>query len=206
MRILVADDHKLIREIVSSHLEKNGDFEVSQCENVEEVLQQIDQTGKFDVILLDVAMPGMHGLQGLHDVVEANAPGSTVLFSGTARRETVNDAINMGARGFIPKTLPARSLTNAIQFIASGEIFLPAAFHQDRIDNAGDNATPIQHLNPMERSILRSLCTGNTNKEIAREQDLTEVTVKMHLRAICNKLGAKNRTHAAMLAREAGIA
>ncbi len=205
MRILVADDHKLIREIVASHLEKGGDFEVSQSENVDQVIQQIEETGSFDVILLDVAMPGMHGLQGLQTVVEANAPGSTVLFSGTARRETVNDAINLGARGFIPKTLPARSLTNAIQFIASGEIFLPAAFHQDQIEGPTDGP-PIQNLNPLERSILRSLCTGNTNKEIAREQDLTEVTVKMHLRAICNKLGAKNRTHAAMLAREAGIA
>ncbi|WP_168733200.1 response regulator [Thalassobius vesicularis] len=204
MKILVADDHKLVREIISTHLEKNDEIEVTECGSVDEALERIETVGSFDVVLLDLAMPGMNGLNGLTKVVDANSDGATVLFSGTANPDVVNEAVTLGARGFIPKTLGAGALVNAIQLIASGEVFLPSTLIAAQ---ASDDEQQGQgsDLTPRERSVLRSLCNGNTNKEIAREEEISEVTVKMHLRAICKKLDARNRTHAALIARELGL-
>ncbi|WP_319825992.1 response regulator transcription factor [Thalassovita sp.] len=204
MQVLIADDHKLVREAISAHMETSGGFEVSQAENVSDALEMIANSGGYDLVLLDLMMPGMNGLVGLREVLKANKKGRTAIFSGTARHQNIAEAIAMGASGFIPKTLSVAALVSAVHLIGSGEVFLPANFNSD-LGQEAVGRDILQALKPLERSVLLALSGGATNKEIARCHDITEVAVKMHVRAICAKLGAKNRTQAAVIAYENGL-
>ncbi len=124
--------------------------------------------------------------------------------SGIAPAGVGPRALNLGAAGFLPKTMPARSLINAIRFMAAGEQFLP--IEQGRSSFRNEESTPFDdRLTPRERQVLKSLCMGLSNKEIGRDLELSEPTVKLHVKMVCRKLEARNRTHAAMLAKEAGF-
>lgn len=199
LNVLIADDHQLIREMVEMYLRSQPDISVALADSLASTLEACQAAGGFDVVMLDLAMPGMAGLSGVEKVIAANGGKPVVLFSGNASRETVNQAIGLGAKGFIPKTLPAKSLTNAIRFVAAGETFLPMSYLME------DEPSPEQqgwNLSAQETRVLKKLCEGKTNKEIAREMELSEVTIKMYMRSICSRLGAKNRTHAAMIANQ----
>lgn len=199
LSVLIVDDHQLVRETVALFL-RSQQLKVSEATSVADGLAHIAAHGGFDVVLLDYGMPDMNGLDGMVEILKANQPGATVLFSGNIGRDIVVRSIQLGAHGFIPKSLPAKSLANAIRFIASGEVYLPS-------DYAVSPPEPEQKgsLSSQERRVLAGVCDGKTNKEIGREMDLSEVTIKMHLRSICRKLNAKNRTQAAMIARATNL-
>jgi two-component system nitrate/nitrite response regulator NarP len=151
-------------------------------------------------VLLDIAMPGMASKTSVEEVIAANAPGAVVVFSGLVDATFVRQAILNGARGYIPKTLPLKSLSSTLKLIASGQIFVPFSVQEPE---SIDIQTP--RLSPKELAVLRLLVKGQTNKEIARALDSTEVRVKMHLRSICSRLNAKNRTQAALIAEQSGL-
>jgi DNA-binding NarL/FixJ family response regulator len=197
-RILIADDHLLVREVVASYLSANENAVVSGADSLDDALAVIAAQEPFDLVMLDLVMPGMNGLVGLTQVLAANARWPVVLFSGQASREVVFEALKLGAAGFIPKSLSARSLINAVRFVLSGEIFLPANYH---------SAVPVtapsgKSINGRELEVLRGVRNGLMNKEIARNLGLSEATIKMYVRSICGKLGVKNRTQAALMAAE----
>jgi two-component system, NarL family, nitrate/nitrite response regulator NarL len=147
-------------------------------------------------------MPGVSGMDGVQRAVEANSGGAVVVFSGNVTQEFVAEALELGAKGYIPKTMPLKSLITSVELIASGEVFFPLAF----IKNASSKAEPEKaKLTVNEIRILRFVSEGLTNKEIAWKFQLTEVTIKMHMRSICMKLKASNRTQAAIIATQAGI-
>ena len=201
LRVLVAVDHTLLRGFVAAHLEEKADAAVAQASTLMQALDKIESDGCYDIVLLDLTMPGMNGLEGLGLVVAANAPDPGVLFSGTTNAPVVTEAIEQGARGFIPKTTPVRTLLSALRFIASGETYLPAHFlHR----GAPDKSEVARKLSRQEQLVLTALCRGRSNKEIANELDLPLSTVKTRVRSICAKLQADNRTHAAILANQGG--
>lgn len=198
--ILIGDDHELVRDAVAQLLRSEVDFAVSVANDMQSVQAAIVAQGSFEIILMDVNMPGMNGLEGVETIVAANNPGAIVIFSGQVDNAFVMNAIELGAKGYIPKTLPLRSLSSALRLVSSGQTFLPIMDRQDvRANHAGYNLTD------RERSVLRKLPSGMTNKEIARIECITEMMVKMHMRSICAKLNAKNRTHAAMIARQMSL-
>lgn len=198
MRILIADDHDLLRDVLSSYLQSEGLFAVETVKDLPAALQQIDASGPWDLVLLDYSMPGMNGYAGLKAAVKANGGRPVALMSGAAPPDVAQAVIAAGASGFLPKTLTAKSLVNAIRFMVAGEIYLPVEVRQSEhrpfVDDAG--------LSPREIKVLSCLCAGEANKEIAVRLNLGEPTVKLHVKVICRKLGAKNRTQAAMFARE----
>ena len=199
LSVLVADDHLLLRETLVHFLGREPDFQVATAGSLSETLERIATHGVFDVVLLDVVMPGMQGLAGVAKVVAANAGGAVVVMSGTVQRSFVEGAMQSGARGYVPKTLPARALAEAMRQVASGRKYLPVNLYSD----APVPLPPrLAQLSPQEARVLRFLCQGLSNKEIARELDIGEVTVKTHMRAICTKLGARNRTQAALIGTE----
>ncbi|MDD9920869.1 MAG: response regulator transcription factor, partial [Boseongicola sp.] len=139
---------------------------------------------------------GMDGLAGLARMKEANDGRPVAILSGTATPQVARDAIDAGAAGFVPKTLGAKSMVSAIRFMAAGETYVPYDFMQQA------DAKTVANLTERETDVLRGLCEGKSNKEIARDLDLQEVTIKLHVKTLCRKLDAKNRTQAAMIARD----
>jgi DNA-binding NarL/FixJ family response regulator len=198
--ILIADDHDIVRDAVALVVGNELDVRVMTAKDKDTVLQQIREAGPFDVVLLDIAMPGMASKTSVEEVIAANAPGAVVVFSGLVDATFVRQAILNGARGYIPKTLPLKSLSSTLKLIASGQIFVPFSVQEPE---SIDIQTP--RLSPKELAVLRLLVKGQTNKEIARALDSTEVRVKMHLRSICSRLNAKNRTQAALIAEQSGL-
>jgi len=200
LRILIADDHDLVRETLAAFLSSGGACEVECAGTLDEAMRATRGREPFDVILLDYNMPGMTGLDGLAAMRTANNEQPVALISGTATPALAETAIAAGAAGFLPKTMPAKSILAAIRFMAAGEIYAPYDFLH-RSSRARDSFG----LTERERDVLRGLAVGKSNKEIARDLDLQEVTVKLHVKTLSRKLGAKNRTQAAMVARDHDI-
>jgi len=169
--------------------------EVIGVASFEEAISSIKERGSFDLVLLDYSMPGMHGLDGLGRMKEANSGKPVAILSGAASREVAVAALEAGAQGFVPKTISGLSLLAAVRFMAAGEVYAPFGFMSQKED---DGTGP---LTRRERDVLRGICEGKSNKEIARDNDIQEVTVKLHVKTLSRKLGARNRTHAAMIAR-----
>jgi len=196
MRILVADDHILVRETITAFLHNEGIEEVREAGTLPDAVNLIRSSGAFDLVLLDYNMPGMDGLGGLVKIMPINEGRPVALMSGTASREVAEAAIKAGAAGFVPKTLGSRSLVMAAKLMASGEVFLPVDLNQ------ASEAEPKAGLTKRESEVLRGICEGQSNKEIARTHQLQEVTIKLHVKTLFRKLNVRNRTQAAMVARD----
>ena len=203
MRILIADDHDLVRDTISAYLEKDGEVEVTAVGTFDEARRALEDAGPFDLVLLDYTMPGMHELDGLAEAIRMNAGKPVGLISGTATPAIAERALAAGASGFLPKSMAAKSLIHAVNLMAAGERYAPFSFLNQPVQESGPLAA---QLSRRELEVLEGLTQGLSNKEIARRLDLQEVTVKLHVKTLCRKLDARNRTHAAMIAKEAGIA
>ncbi|MCZ4260359.1 response regulator transcription factor [Limimaricola sp. G21655-S1] len=198
MRILIADDHDLVREMMATYLERDCGAKVVQSPSFDDAMAEIARSGAFDLVLLDYRMPGMRGLEGLHAALEASQGKPVALISGTADKTIAEEALAAGAAGFLPKTMSARSMSNAVRFMTMGETYVPIDFM-----TAKETENPaLAHLTPRERQVLEGIKKGQSNKEIALDHDIQEVTVKLHVKTLCRKMGAKNRTQAAMMARD----
>ncbi len=198
MKILLADDHDLIRETIAAFLATEGFDTVSVAATLDEALCCIKQSGPYDLVLLDYRMPGMNGLGGLESAIAANAPKRVALLSGSISRGVAEAAVRAGAIGFMPKTLGSRDMVSAMRLMIAGKTFLPLAAFPEEPQEGPDEF----QLSRREVDVLRGICEGKSNKEIARDHDLQEVTVKLHVKTLGRKLGARNRTHAAMIARD----
>ena len=203
MKILIADDHELVRDTLAAFLEKEDDIEVTSVEDLPAAIKAIQGGIRFDLVLLDYSMPGMNGLDGLEQAIEESIGRPVAVMSGTAPKAIAQEALDKGAIGFLPKTMGAKSLVNAVRFMVAGETFVPVKFMTEEVV---EDINPLaKGLSSRELDVLNGLCRGLANKEIARELDLQEVTIKLHVKTLSRKLDAKNRTHAAMIAKEAGL-
>lgn len=203
MRILIADDHDLVRDVISLVLEQEDDITTAVASDFQDAAKKICDDGPFDLVLLDFTMPGMNRLDGLERAMELNQGKPVALISGTADRDIAERALAMGAAGFLPKTLPGQSLVHAVRIMMAGEQFAPIKFMIERMEE--EEPSLASKLSERERQVLEGIGQGLSNKEIARELELKEVTVKLHVKTLCQKLDARNRTHAAMIGRDAGL-
>lgn len=204
MRVLVADDHTLVRATLCDLLGREPDIETLEASSVEDALAVLDQAGRIDLVLLDYNMPGMDGLAGLALCRQAAAGAPVAILSGVAPPAVAREALEAGATGYLPKTVAPRAFVNAVRMMAAGERFVPVDILTDAIGRGAEAGRSSGRLTRREREVLEALLDGLTNKAIAARLGLQVPTVKLHLKTLCRKLDARNRTHAAMIARDAG--
>lgn len=214
MRVLIADDHTLVRRGLHLVLSKlYPDAEVLEASDVEGALRIAATTPEIDLVLCDLAMPGMEQLRGLQ-ALKQRLPGvPLVILSANANPDDIVRTIEHGARGYILKSASDESFRHALSLVLSGEIYLPSDAFLDRqqrwVGTRGGMAefsadNPLSSLTERQRDVLTLLMAGQSNKEIARNLGLLESTVKAHVKIILSKLEAANRTQAAMIAAELG--
>ncbi len=197
--LLLADDHDLVRETVADFLRLQGGYQVKTARTFEQATETQALEGPFDLILLDYSMPGMDALLGLTRMKkQADCP--VAILSGTASTQVARRALAAGAAGFLPKTLAPNDLIAAVQKMLSGNVYIP-----DDYLSVEDIQSSKVSLTPRERDVLIGITEGKSNKEIARDLNIQEVTVKLHVKTLSRKLNARNRTHAAMLGRDLGL-
>jgi DNA-binding NarL/FixJ family response regulator len=206
MHILVADDHNLVRDGLKPFLyELDPDAVILDAANFDDALIAAKAADELHLVLLDLKMPGMNGLQGVELMRRAKPNAPVVILSGHVEREEVLAAVRAGASGYIPKTISGQALINALRLVLAGESYLPPSI---LLDNGAPAvkppASPLSTLSVREREILGYLIEGQTNKEIARRLDLQEITIKIHLRNVYRKIGAINRAQAVRIAMSAG--
>ena len=198
--ILIADDYDLVCDTIAAYIETVEDFNVFTAHDLGAALEIMSGLDSIDLLILDYNMPGMNGLEGLERACTSYPSTKVALMSGVANREVANKAMEHYARGFIPKSLSATSFINAIKFILSGERYLP--FDYASSAPAEKNHGDFTYVSAREMQTLEQLCIGLSNKEIARNLDIQEVTVKLHVKNLFSKLGVSNRTQAALYAKE----
>ncbi|MGV6839648.1 MAG: LuxR C-terminal-related transcriptional regulator [Planktomarina sp.] len=204
MRVLIADDHDLLRDTLVLFLEKEADIQTTCASDFHQAAKMIEADGPFDLVMLDYNMPGMNGLDSLKSAMDMAGGQKVAIMSGVATKDIAEQALSMGAAGFLPKTLAAKSLVNAVRFMAMGEQYAPIEFMT--AEEPEKPAHPLaEKLTAREMQVLEGLTQGKSNKEIARDLDLQEPTVKLHVKTLYRKFGTSNRTQAAMMAKEAGL-
>lgn len=200
IRILVVDDHPVVRQGVAGLVGGDPDMRVvGEASNGREAIQQF-RAHHPDVVLMDLQMPEMNGLDALMAIRDEAPDARIIVLTTYAGDAQVLRAIKAGARGYLLKSALHRELLETIRAVHAGKKSLSAEVSYELAEHATDDA-----LTPAEVRVLRLIAEGNANKEIAEQLSVSEETVKGQVRNILSKLGAKDRTHAAMIGLKRGI-
>ena len=228
MKLLLADDHNLFRDVLVEYIERTDpQAEIFVAQDFHQAMEIMEKEPDQNLVMLDLTMPGMNGMDGFRTFRDKYPDIPLSLMSGTAEPEHVNEAIELGAVGYFPKTLSGKALVSAIQLVLNGERFVPidnvthqvlSAYKADEgVSPLGQMAGHTEqdepaeipehdiNLTPKEHEVLTHLAKGQTNKFIANALNVQVVTVKLHVRGICRKMEVSNRTQAALKAKELGL-
>jgi two-component system, NarL family, nitrate/nitrite response regulator NarL len=214
LRLVVADDHPLFLEAVRLHIERaRPEAEIVVAASLDDAIA-LSLAEPADILLLDFSMPGMNGVAGIPRARLACPSVPIVIMSGTATPSDVTAAVRAGANGFLPKSLGPEVFMQAINIVLAGGTYLPteiisgvtaaAAAPPPRPPSTVEMST-VAGLTPREIQVLQAIVNGKSNKEIGRELELQEVTVKLHARRVYQKLGARNRAEVTAIAIEQKI-
>lgn len=209
MNLLLVDDHALFREGLRALLLKiSPDDTIYEAASVEAAIDECKNT-QFRMVLLDLGLLRSDGLDTL-DAFRRGAPHvPVVVLSGDEDSHRIRGAIDRGAVGYVPKSHTSDLMIAALRFVMSGGIYLPpSAFDTDpdAASNADAGSRAFARLSPRQQQVAQLMLTGQSNKEIARKLGLSEGTIKAHVSAIFQIIGAKNRVEAVTLAAKSGIA
>lgn len=216
MEILVVDDHILFRQGLTMVLENiYPGIIIHEASSIDMAMEVASACARLDIVLLDLVLPETTGFEGLEALCKLVPETPVIVISSVENSTDINSALSRGARGYIAKSSSSTVLGHAISLVLSGETYLPSYLARNiesfsaeqRAGGAGklivDGAPP--SLTPRQLEVLNLIACGQTNKEIARNIGTEEGTVKVHVKAIMEKLGANNRTHAVINGTRMGI-
>jgi DNA-binding NarL/FixJ family response regulator len=199
-QIAIADDHPLFCTALTEVILKfYPDAEITSCNDLESSLKALNNGKDFDLLLLDLHMPGSHGMFGLISIREKFPSVPVAIVSASNEQETINRAIGLGAVGYLVKSLDTEQMREAVDTILDGQQWVPEAYrnHLQPISEEDQTlAARLAELTPQQYRVLCYLREGWLNKQIAYELSVTEATVKAHITSIFRKLGVSNRTQA----------
>ncbi|MFO1136224.1 MAG: response regulator transcription factor [Rhodoblastus sp.] len=200
-RILIADDHPLVRGALAQAVAA-PEAEILEAGDLEGVTRIFAAGTDIDLILLDLAMPGVRGFSGLMYLRAEHPEVPVVVVSANEDRAVMRRCIDFGASGFVPKTTPIEGMREAVRKVLDGEIWTPPD-----VDLSGpadketaDLVRRMASLTPQQVRVLMMVSAGLLNKQIAYELKVSEATVKAHVSAILTKLGVESRTQAVITA------
>jgi DNA-binding NarL/FixJ family response regulator len=200
IRILAVDDHPVFRQGIAGLIEGQADMTlVGEASNGREALQQF-RAHQPDVTLMDLQMPEMNGLDALITIRGESPEARIIVLTTYAGDMQVLRAIKAGARAYLLKNTLHKELVDTIRAVHAGKKYISSEASFELAEHASDDV-----LTPAEVRVLRLIAEGNANKEIAAQLSVSEDTVKSQVRNILSKLGAKDRTHAAMIGLKRGI-
>jgi DNA-binding NarL/FixJ family response regulator len=208
-RFIIVDDHPLFRGALGQALgDAFAHAEVLEAGSLDELTDLLASAGEIDLILLDLAMPGVHGVSGLLYLRAQHPEIPVAVVSASDDPGTIRQCLDCGASGFIPKSQPVDGIRDAIRQILQGEVWLPAD-----VDLAGVAASEtaelvsrVSTLTPQQVRVLMMLGEGLLNKQIAFKLGVSEATIKAHVSAILQKLGVDSRTQAVIAINRIGAA
>ncbi len=200
MKIMVVDDHPLMRVGVTSIINARSDMiTVAQAETGEEAIT-LFRRHKPDVTLMDLRLPGMSGVEAILEIRSSHPKARFVVLTTYEGDEDIHRALEAGAQGYLIKGVPYQTLVEALQRVHSGGRFLPPP-----IVRALASRSPDSNLSAREQEVLRLLVNGKSNKDIALLLGITEATVKCHVSMILARLNVSDRTQAVITALQRGL-
>ena len=207
MKVLLVDDHPLFVEGISGVLQRlDGSIVIQASGSCEEALALTENDDDYDLVLLDLNLPGLSGLDGMQQLRHQLPATPIVLLSASEDRNKVLRAIELGAKGFIPKSSTPDVIISALQLVLSGGVYLPmAVLDTVNTSQAKTSNADGQTLTPRQSDVLSLLAEGHTNKAIGKQLEMAENTVRVHVSAILRFLGVENRTEAGVAAARMGL-
>lgn len=211
-RALVVDDHPLFCDALSLTLRSIAEFDqIHTTGTLEGALQLVADTGGIGLVVLDLNLPDVNGLDGLVRLRTAAPKARIVVASSMADNRMISHAMQAGADGFVPKHSPRSVFQRAFETVEQGQPFVPDGYIDPKCDDAPANKPQdalarLATLTNQQARILTLICDGKLNKQIAWDLSIAETTVKAHVTAIMRKLGVQSRTQAVLIAQEARFA
>jgi two-component system, NarL family, response regulator DevR len=207
IRILIVDDHEMVREGLMAMLRPEPDFEVVGHTGYGELVTELVESSRPDVVLLDARLPDLSGVEVCRRLGRTHPSVAVVILTTYTDVELVQECLQAGARGYVVKDVGRFSLKESIRAVSRGQAVLaPQVAGQiiDRMRSRQPGERPPSGLNASQVAILRLISRGHSNREIAADVHLSENTVKTHIQEIFRKLGVRNRVEAAILAGKSG--
>lgn len=200
LRVLIADDHPLFREAMTQVVRLvDADAECTEAATLEQALSLLNGDDRFDLVLLDLGLPGVSGLSGVLAVRAQAAATPLIIVSAWEEAEAIRQATRFGVSGYLPKSSSRQVMAAAIDKVLGGETSFPLSPAED----GGEDADPgerLDALTPRQLMVLQLLGEGKSNKQIAYELSISQETVKIHISAILRKLGVSSRSKAILIA------
>jgi DNA-binding NarL/FixJ family response regulator len=201
IRVLIADDHSLVRQGLRRYLEMAGDIQVvGEASNGREVLTLMeDGVGEPDIVLLDIRMPEMDGLEAARKIKQRHPSVGVIMLTAYDDRQFVVEAVRAGAKGYVLKARDAEHLIQTVRLVAGGNMVIDPQLVvalAEELSTAKERDRKAETLTAREIEVLQLLAFGHTNRDIAERLYISPDTVKTHLEHIFEKLGASDRTAA----------
>jgi two-component system nitrate/nitrite response regulator NarL len=212
VKALIVDDHQMVREILSRYFAEI-DVSVIEAEDFVSAFAAITRQPEFDLILLDIRMPGVDGFTTLATLRRLFPALRIAILSGSVDVMDMRRAAEGGAVGYLPKSMDRQPLVNALRLLISGEKFFPTnvfeatekpAYLQE-LPAWSSNGFGTVELTSRQKAVLNEVAKGMSNREIGKALGISEITVKIHVHSICQKLAVRNRMQAVQRGRSLGL-